>query len=93
MAKKIPSKEEIIERARQLATPIDFEKLEKEGIIEKKGAWHKITDVSRLPEHALIQVHEFKIDDKGNLTLVKFPKSWKRAQKLYQRMTGKKYDE
>lgn len=32
-------KKELIELAKQLATPIDFEQLEKEGIIEKKGAW------------------------------------------------------
>jgi hypothetical protein len=34
----IPSQEEMIELARQLATPLDFEKLEQEGILEKKGA-------------------------------------------------------
>jgi hypothetical protein len=28
--------------ARQAATPINFEQLEKEGIIEKKGDWYKL---------------------------------------------------
>jgi hypothetical protein len=38
----IPSQEEMIELARQAATPLDFEQLEKDGILEKKGAWYKV---------------------------------------------------
>jgi len=83
---KIPTKEEIIELARQAATPIDFEQLEKERIIEKNGAWYKLN--KPLPEHASRQVKAIKTDGKGN-SYVQFPKSWKRAQQIYRRMSGK----
>jgi hypothetical protein len=56
----IPSQEEIIELDRQAATPLDFEQLEKEGIIEKKGAWFKVK--KPLPEHVSRQVKAVKTD-------------------------------
>jgi hypothetical protein len=83
---KIPSKEEIIELARQAATPVDFEQLEKEGIIEKKGAWYKIK--KPLPEHVSRQVKAIKTDGKGN-SYIQLPKLWKKAQQLYKRLSGK----
>ena len=86
------STEEIIILARQFATPLDFEQLEKEGIIEKKGAWYKVKDIKNLPEHASRQIRSIKTDGKGNC-FVQFPKSWKRAQQSYRRMTGKEFDE
>ena len=89
---EILGREEIIKLARQLATPVDFKQLEKEGIIEKDGAWYKIKDFNSLPEYAYRQINEFRTDSKGNI-LVKFPKSWKKAQKLYQKMAGKEYNE
>jgi len=89
---KIPIREEIIELARKLATPVDFEQLEKEGVIEKKGAWYKVKDFKSLPVHAYDQIRSVKNDSNGNC-LVQFPKSWKRAQQLYRRMTGKEFDE
>ncbi len=88
---KLPSRQEIIELAKQLATPIDFTKLEEAGIIEKKGAWFKIKNLKNLPEYASRQVRSIKTDSRGNC-YVQFPKSWKRAQVLYRRMTGKAYN-
>lgn len=85
---KIPSREEIIALAKQLATPIDFTKLEKAGVIKKQGAWFKVASIKTLPEYASRQIREIKTDGGGNC-YVKFPKSWKRAQMLYRRMTGK----
>jgi hypothetical protein len=85
------NKEQFIELAKQLATPIDFEQLEKDKIIEKKGDWYKVIDIQKLPEHASRQVKSVQIDDKGNY-LVKFPKSWKKAQKSYRRIAGKELD-
>lgn len=87
-----PVKEQLIEILKQLATPIDFEQLEKDEIIEKKGGWYKIGDIQKLPEHASSQIQSMKTDGKGNF-FVKFPTSWKKAQKSYRRITGKELDE
>ena len=86
----IPSKEEIVELAQQLATSVDVEQLEKEGILEKKGAWYKIKKA--LPEHVSRQVRAVKTDGKGN-SYIQLPKSWKKAQQLYTRMSGKRVEE
>lgn len=91
MSKNV-GRQEIIELAKQLATPIDFLGLEKEGIIEKKGAWFMVKSLKDLPEYVSMQVRSIKTDDKGNC-FVQFPKSWKRAQRFYRRMTGKEYNE
>jgi hypothetical protein len=53
--------------------------LEKEGILEKKGAWYKIKKA--LPEHVSRQVRAVKTDGKGN-SYIQLPKSWKKAQLL-----------
>jgi hypothetical protein len=87
-----PSKQEIVALARQLATPIDFEELEKVGVIEKQGVWFKVKNLKALPQYASRQIRSIKTDGKGN-SYVQFPKSWKRAQQLYRRMTGKEYNE
>jgi hypothetical protein len=87
---EIPSKEEMIELARQLATPVDVEQLEKEGILEKKGAWYKMK--KSLPEPVSRQVKAIKTDGKGN-SYIQLPKSWKKAQQLYKRMSGKTIEE
>jgi hypothetical protein len=86
----IPSQEEMIELAQQAATPLDFEQLEKEGILEKKGAWYKVK--KPLPEHVSRQVKAVKTDGKGN-SYIQLPKSWKKAQWLYKRMSGKTIEE
>jgi hypothetical protein len=89
---RIPTQKEVIELAKLLATPIDFEALEKTGVIERHGSWFKLLDLKALPEHALKQARAIKSDNKGN-SYIQFPKSWKKAQQLYKRMTGKEYNE
>lgn len=89
---KIPTQKELIELAKLLATPIDFESLENAGVIERHGTWFKLLDFKALPEHAWQQARAIKSDDKGN-NYIQFPKSWKKAQQLYKRMTGKDYNE
>ncbi len=86
----IVSKEEIIKFAKQLATAVDFELLEKKGVIEKKGAWYKIRDINSLPEYARQQVRAIKTDAKGNC-LMQFRRPSKKAQQLYRRMSGKEF--
>ena len=86
---KISDKKEIIKLAKQLATPIDFERLDNEGVIEKKGAWYKIK--KPLPEHVSRQVKAIKTDSKGNC-YVQLPKSWRSAQQLYRCMNRNQND-
>ena len=86
----IPSQEEMIELARQLAMPLDFKQLEKVGILEKKGAWYKVK--KPLPEHVSRQAKAMKTDGEGN-SYIQLPKSWKKAQQLYKRMSGKTIEE
>ena len=83
---KISSRQEIVDLAKYLATPIDFTKLEKAGMIEKQGAWYKVNNLKDIPEYASRQIRSVKTDSRGNC-YVQFPKSWKRAQQLYERMT------
>ena len=49
---EIPNRQEIVALAKLLATPIDFEELEKTGIIERHGVWFKVKNLKTLPEHA-----------------------------------------
>jgi hypothetical protein len=74
----------------QAATPVDFEQLEKEGVLEKNGAWYKIK--KPLPEHVSRQVKAIKTDGEGN-SYIQFPESWKKAQQLYKRLRGKTIEE
>lgn len=65
--KKYPTinKEELKERIKVLTTPIDFDALIKEGILEKQGAWYKVLKVNELPPHASGKVKKIKHSDKG----------------------------
>lgn len=76
------TREDILEQANKLATPIDFDQLIAEGVLEKKGAWYKILDMKKLPEHARSQINELTTDGK-----VKFTKSTKIAQKLVDKLS------
>ncbi len=78
----VMSKEEMLEKAKSLATPIDFEALISDGILEKKGAWYKILDMERLPDHAKDKITEF-----ASGGMVKFSKATKSAQKLVDKLS------
>lgn len=45
-----------------LAKPIDFETLIADGVLEKNGAWYKILDMDRLPDHATAKIREARSD-------------------------------
>jgi len=90
---KISRNDELIEQARLLATPIDFEAVISEGIIEKRGDWYAIRDPERLPAHAWKRGYALSMGtgpDSG--VLVKFTSESKRkaAERLYQQMTGQR---
>lgn len=78
----VMSKEEILKKAKSLATPIDFEALVSDGILIKNGAWYKILDMERLPEHA-----KDKIMELASGGMVKFSKTTKSAQKLVDKLS------
>ncbi len=64
-----------------LATPIDFDSLIREGVLEKRGAWYRILKMDRLPEYAKAQIRVFKTTKDKEL-LVKFRRSTRQAAKL-----------
>ena len=64
------SAEEIKQRARELATPIDFDSLIKAGIMEKQGSWYKILKMDELPSY--IEAKISSIRSSRGTTLVKF---------------------
>lgn len=78
----VMSKEEMLEKAKSLATPVDFEALISDGILEKKGTWYKILDMERLPDHAKGKITEF-----ASGGMVKFSKATKSAQKLVDKLS------
>jgi hypothetical protein len=59
------------------ATPINFDQLTADGVLEKKGARYKILDLDRLPEHASAKINSYRPD-----ALVTFSKVTKASEKL-----------
>ena len=82
-------RQQVTEKLKDLATPIDFEDLIKKGIIKKRGAWYEILDKNKLPKHVGAQIIEFKHSSTPNEpTLCKFSKGTKRAEKLLKKISG-----
>lgn len=81
---QLPTQSQLVEMARQLATPIDFAQLERDGILQRKGDWFQIKDAGRLPKHVSGQISAGKIDGTGNM-LARLPSSWTRAEQLCRR--------
>jgi hypothetical protein len=68
------------QRARELATPTDFDALIQAGVLEKRRGWYKILKKDELPSHAEAKIHEVR---SGNgETLVKFCSPSKRLAKM-----------
>ncbi|MBM9605933.1 hypothetical protein [Desulfopila inferna] len=78
--------EELAEEARELAKPVDFEKLEKEGLLIKEGAWYRVPNMHKLPKHVRVKVKEISHDKKGTKVKLekasKFDKSAKKFNKI-----------
>ena len=86
-------REEIVERAKLRAIPLDYDQLIEDGILARRSArWYQVL-VSKddLPEHVSSQADALEIKD-GKL-FIRLPKSWTAAQKHYRRLAGKSYDE
>jgi len=84
MKNGIMSREEVIQGLIESATPIDFEALIKEGIIEKDGAWYRILNLKKLPKHASTKIKTLETGPKG--TRVKFRPASKRAANLVKKI-------
>lgn len=48
-------RERLEKQTRLLSEPIDFEQLERDGILRKVGAWYEVPDMNLLPEHVSAQ--------------------------------------
>ena len=71
-----------------LAEPIDFPGLEKQGVISKAGAWYRVHKMESLPRHATKKIVELAQDSKGLKvkfsSSVKFERIAKKVAKLGQ---------
>ncbi|MBM4055429.1 MAG: hypothetical protein FJ264_12370 [Planctomycetes bacterium] len=76
------TKEALLEKAKSLAKPIDFDELIAQGILEKKGKKYKILLMGKLPQHA-----KDKIIELSNDGTVKFSKATKSAEKLVKKLS------
>ena len=56
---------ELIAETKKLAEPIDFEDLEKKGILKKAGAWYRVLDFQAVPEHVWKKARAVAQDAKG----------------------------
>lgn len=75
------TREDILEQANKLATPIDFDQLIAEGVLEKKGAWYKNDERRKNSQNTPdLQINELTDGE------VKFTKSTKIAQKLVDKL-------
>ena len=82
----IISAEEVKEGILELAKPIDFEQLIRDGVLEKDGAWYKVLDFKNLPKHASRKLKTIETGPKG--TRVKFYPVTKATLKLAERLRG-----
>jgi hypothetical protein len=70
---------DVIELARALAKPIDFEALERRGALKKRTKyWYQVVDQKQLPDYIWKQATELRFE--GSSVSIKLPVTWKRAQ-------------
>jgi len=52
---------ELVEAAESMATPIEFDQLIADGVLQKAGGgWYEVLDPARLPQHALGKIKAVK---------------------------------
>jgi len=79
------SREKLVEEIEKITTPIDFDLLIKDQVLEKVGTWYRIKDEGRLPDYAKAQIQTLKSGG-----LVKFSKPSKTLEKLAQKLPSKR---
>ncbi len=83
------TEEEWVHLVTNLATPIDFDALIRQGVLEKRGSWYKILKMGGLPEHAKARIKAVKTL-RNKQVLVTFRQSTKQAEKLLRRYEARK---
>jgi hypothetical protein len=78
--KDIINRDEYIQKIIEFSEEIDFESLERDGVITKEGAWYRVHKWSLVPENARKRVTAMNDDKRG--FKVKFSKPTKKLQQL-----------
>jgi len=78
--KDILSRDEYIQKIIEFSEEIDFESLERDGVLTKEGAWYRVLKWSLVPENVRKRVTAMSDDKKG--FKVKFSKPTKKMQQL-----------
>jgi hypothetical protein len=71
---------------RKLAWPVDFEKLERQGLLEKRGAWYIVPDIQMLPEHVTLKISEMKQSQGKVMVKIKKASSFGRLPEKFKRL-------
>lgn len=58
--------DELAKHVEQMAKPIDFDSLIKEGLLVPEGKWYRVPDKDALPEHVSKKIKEMR-QDKNDL--------------------------
>ena len=76
----------IVEEIKKHSEPIDLSQFEKEGIIEKKGAWYKVNNMNEIPENLRNRIDQLK--QSNDSILVKFtnPAKFEKLAKKFEKM-------
>jgi hypothetical protein len=87
-------REQMIQAAKLLATPIDFADLIERGALGPlKGGWYQLLRADLLPEHARRQATAIKqVAKRGESRVyLKFGKQHAQSAKLFKQLTGKAF--
>jgi hypothetical protein len=91
MGKRSVMREKLIETAKLLATPIDFEGLIGSGVlVASRRAWYEVLQPERVPAHVWQQATGLRNQTRGDKqrNFLKFGKSNAAAARLYEKLTG-----
>lgn len=84
-------REKLIETAKLLATPIDFEELIEGGVLAaSRGPWYAVLRPELVPAHVWQQATGLRNQTRGGKqkNLLKFGKSNAAAARVYEKLTG-----
>src|SRR5262245_42907928 len=85
------NREKLIETARLLATPIDFEGLVTSGVLAaSRGSWYEVLQPELVPAHVWQQATRMQSQPRGATQrfFLKFGKSNATAARLYEQLTS-----
>ena len=81
------TQQEELEIAKELVTPIDFDGLISQRVIEKSGAWFVVLKPQELPSHAWRQATAIKTTSKGGIK-IKLRKLPKKFEAFYNKLAS-----